>query len=406
MLRKNIIANYLHTIIQAAVNIFSLSLLIKFYGLENWGGIAKLLVIMNTLMLFDLGLSQVYAIKYNKSQSKELVFSKYFNIILHVGILISVSYCFFSLIFNELQNMFDNFLLSLLILTVFINNMFYIHLNASQNHIALNSRLLIFLILKITFAILFANIFRPSVSMYLLAYLIISLLELVFNIEKHEIKIKIKILGKFEIIEVFHDMKLTTLVMILGVILINIDRLILSQKMDAEYFGIYAAIVTIGLYSIQFQYPITKALFPYLTTNFKNEIFNINLIIKHLLAVLIMTAPLFILSFIFENEIIKYFVRENPTSHMEFLFESVLIFGITNTIYNVIYIRAVASQEIFKISIINLIILILSILILTMISNHEYFEIGSFSWISISMAQIIGAIFLFWDINRKVKNVK
>ena len=91
---------------------------------------------------------------------------------------------------------------------------------------------------------------------------------------------------------------------------------------------------------------------------------------------------------------------------MEFLFESVLIFGITNTIYNVIYIRAVASQEIFKISIINLIILILSILILTMISNHEYFEIGSFSWISISMAQIIGAIFLFWDINRKVKNVK
>lgn len=406
MLRRNIIANYLYTIIQAAINIFSLSLLIKFYGLENWGGIAKLLVIMNTLMLFDLGLSQVYINKYNRSENKDLVFSKYFNIILYIGASISVSYYLFSLIFNKLENLNSNFLLSLLIFTVFINNMFYIHLNASQNHVALNARLLIFLILKISFAIIFANIFSPSVSMYLLVYLIISLLELIYNIKNHEIKIKIKSPGKLEIIEVFHEMKLTTLVMIFGVILINIDRLVLSQKMDAEYFGIYAAIVTIGLYSIQFQYPITKAIFPYLTTNLNNEIFDINLIIKHLVAMLIMTVPLFILAFVFENEIIKYFVRKNPTSNMQFLFESVLIFGITNTIYNVIYIRVVASEEIFKILIINVISLILSILCLTMISNQEYFEIGSISWISISMVQIIGTIFLFKDINKKVKNVK
>ena len=74
---KNLLANYIGTGLIGLINMASLAFYVRWFGLDHWGQIATFVALMNTLMILESGISQIYISEFHKVNPEENLFRKY-----------------------------------------------------------------------------------------------------------------------------------------------------------------------------------------------------------------------------------------------------------------------------------------------------------------------------------------
>ena len=331
MLKTNIIANYAGAALVGLINVSALAVYVRLYGTAGWGNIATYVVIINTLMMVDFGISQIYVASFAKAGNPSKIFNVYRATLGLVAVtaalivLLGVAGLNAAGVLNKPVYAQHDLLLQAMLLFVlnFLNNFHYVDLSARQQQLQQNLRWVSFTLLKNTGAIALAYVWAGNPDGYFLAFLLVAAGELAFNTNasKNE-RMKTSMA---DIVGVLKDGKLLSLSIVVGILVFNLDRIVLPTVTDAGDFGVYATVATVGLYYLQLQYPVMKAFFPHIASQSHSKSGGAMSVSKQVLVVAGLMAPPLALSGYFSSEILQAFSID--TGHMSgarLLFKSIL----------------------------------------------------------------------------------
>ena len=162
--------------------------------------------------------------------------------------------------------------------------------------------------------------------------------------------------------------------------------------MNSEAFGVYAAVVTVGLYFLQPQYPITKALFPVLAKKINLDPHTASTAMwQQVLLLAGLLAPLLLIAGLFTDQILKFYsVPEVYLENARWLFDGILLSVLINATYHGIYMRLVVEGRDRLIALINLSALVVALSILIGLGATMPFVAGALTWCSVSSVQLLG----------------
>lgn len=399
MIIRNIFANYIGTALVGAINIISLSLYVKWLGMARWGEVSTYLTIMNTLMVLELGISQIYIAQHNKQNAVVDLFVRFrcalFSVSLIGAGLTLVGFGCASLIANDFPIVYQKWDLLLMALTLFVinllNNFCYTSLTAEGRQVEQNLRWVLFVFLKNSVALFFLAFVSNVPNVYFLSFLAVAVIELVLN--SRSLKQPLYLDCKWrDIIEVIKHCRGLSVAIGLGILVFNLDRLILPSLMTVESFGVYAAVVTVGLYFLQLQYPITKALFPVLARKINlNPSASSGVMWRQVLLLGGLLAPLLASAAIFTDDILHFYSVPGPhLKNAGWLFRGILLAVFLNAAYHGIYMRLVVESRDKIVFFINLVAFIFALMILYGLGNELPFFAGALAWVVVSIVQLFG----------------
>ncbi len=398
---RNILANYVGTATVGLINIVSLSLYVKWLGLAYWGEVSAYLAIMNTLMILELGISQIYIAQRNKRNSSADIFARFRCALLAISLvgagLTLAGFWAASLVFDDFPIVYQKWSLLLISLALFVvnllNNFCYTSLTADGYQVQQNLRWVLFVFLKNGLALLFISYVLNSPEVYFLSFLIVTVIELTIN--SHSIASRFSINCKWtDIVTVIKQCRGLSIAIGLGVLVFNLDRIILPNLMTVEAFGVYAAVVTVGLYFLQIQYPITKALFPALAKKIDiNPNISGEVMWTQVLLLGGLLAPWLIIAGVFTEEILHFYsIPDAYINNAGWLFRGILLAVFLNAAYHGIYMRLVVESKDKVVALINLLGFICATLILFELGGQSPFVAGACAWVVVSMVQLLGGL--------------
>ena len=397
MLKTNIIANYAGAALVGLINVSALAVYVRLYGTAGWGNIATYVVIINTLMMVDFGISQIYVASFAKAGNPSKIFSVYratlglIAVTAALVVLLGVTGLNAAGVLTKPVYTQHDLLLQTMLLFVlnFLNNFHYVDLSARQQQLQQNLRWVSFTLLKNTGAIALAYVWAGNPDGYFLAFLLVAAGELAFNTNasKNE-RMKTSMA---DIVGVLKDGKLLSLSIVVGILVFNLDRIVLPTVTDAGDFGVYATVATVGLYYLQLQYPVMKAFFPHIASQSHSKSGGAMSVSKQVLVVAGLMAPPLALSGYFSSEILQAFSID--TGHMSgarLLFKSILAAVFLNAIYHVVYQRLVIHQRAHAILAINIAGLLLALAVMLSMGARDPFQAGSVYWVGGALIQLLG----------------
>lgn len=399
MLIRNIASNYIGTALVGLINIFSLSLYVKYFGLKHWGQVATYIAILNTLMVLELGISQIYIAKLHKSNSQKELFGKFHAALITIAVagitIMLAGFLLLNFIKGSLPENYQHWDLLFLALILFgfnlINNFYYTNLTANERQIEQNLRWVFFVFLKNAIALSLVSLVSNQPEIYFISFLAVTAIEIFINAKTVENRLSDPICWK-SAVSVIKQCGTLSLAIGFGILVFNLDRLILPSMIDSKTFGVYAVVVTIGLYFLQLQYPITKALFPLVAKKMHLEGGELGRVMWQqviLLASLVM--PLILLAALLSERILRFYsVPEELLSSATWLFDGILLSVFINAAYHGIYMRLVIEDKNRIIMAINMGTFLLASAILVGFGSSDPFEAGAAAWICVSSIQLLG----------------
>ena len=404
MVIKNIFANYIGTGLVGIVNLVSLAWLSKVYGLENWGIIAACIALTNFIGLAEFGISQIYISEYHKEKQGASIFRQYQYAISFMGLFGAVTviilFCVAAnyLILEKSIYIFKD--ISLLILTLtwavlsLINNFYYTNLVASGYQIRQNIQWVSFALIKNTIGLLAGLYIKAIPNIYLLAFIVSTLAEIALN--EFFLKNKTLKVARFnEMKAVFSKTRFLSVAIALGIASFYCDRVILPLLISPYEFGVYAIVVTLGLYFLQLQYPIIKGIFPLIAKNHHNREksdFKMDLPIKFTAVSLVMAPPLLFIGYFSKEVLVWYSIPDKYIYQAQILLIGILLSVFLNAMYNIIYLELVIENKFYTILAINLTCLIISSVVLIALGEKNAFIAGAVSWTLVSVIQLTTGI--------------
>lgn len=399
MILKNILANYIGTGLVGLINIVSLSLYVKWFGMAHWGEIATYVAIMNTLMILELGISQIYIAQCHKQDSPAELFLRFRSTLLALAFAGSLAtlagFAVLSLTLEEMPAIYQRWDLLLMALGLFglnlINNFYYTNLMAEGRQVEQNLRWVAFVLLKNALALLLVSFVSNMPEVYFAAFLTVTACEIWVN--SRTVDQRFTIVSQWtDIISVVKQSGMLSLAIGLGMLVFNLDRLVLPSLMTPESFGVYAAVVTVGLYFLQLQYPITKALFPALAKKINLDPHAAGAAMwQQVLLLAGLLGPLLLVAGLFSDQILGFYsVPESYLENARWLFDGILLAVFINAAYHGIYMRLVVEGRDRVIALINLATLILALVILLGLGSLMPFVAGMLAWCTVSVIQFLG----------------
>lgn len=400
MILKNIFANYIGTGLVGLINIVSLSLYVKWFGMAHWGEVATYLAIMNTLMVLELGISQIYIAQRHKQDAPTDLFMRFRSALLAMvfaGSLVTLGgFAVLSLTLGEMPAIYQRWDLLIMALGLFglnlVNNFYYTNLMAEERQVEQNLRWVSFVLLKNVLALVLVSFVSNMPEVYFSAFLVVTAFEIWMN--SYTVDQRFTFVCKWtDIISVVKQSGELSLAIGLGILVFNLDRLVLPSLMTPEAFGIYAAVVTVGLYFLQLQYPITKALFPVLAKKINLDPHAAGAAMwQQVLLLAGLLAPLLLSAALFSDQILDFYsVPEPYLVNARWLFNGILLAVFINAAYHGIYMRLVVEGRGRVISLINFGTLILALTILLSLGGLMPFIAGALAWCAVSSIQFIGS---------------
>jgi O-antigen/teichoic acid export membrane protein len=402
MIIRNILANYIGTALVGVINIVSLALYVKSLGMTSWGEVSTYLAIVNTLMVLELGISQIYITLRNKKDASADLFVRFRSALLVISLggagLALAGFWVASLIWSSFPVVYQKWDLLLIALTLFVvnllNNFCYTSLTADGRQVEQNLRWVSFVFLKNSIALFFLEYVSNVPNVYFLSFLTVAVTELIVN--SRSIEQRLFVGCKWgDIVLVIKQCRGLSIAIGLGIMVFNLDRLILPSLMTVESFGVYAAVVTVGLYFL----PITKALFPALVKKINlNPTVSGEVMWRQVILLGGLLAPWLLLAAFFTKEILHFY--SIPSVYLEnagWLFRGILFAVFLNAAYHGIYMLLVVENRDKVVALINLGAFICAILILFGFGGQSPFIAGAIAWVVVSIVQLFGgAVFYQW----------
>jgi O-antigen/teichoic acid export membrane protein len=396
VLKTNIIANYAGAALVGLINVCALAVYTRLYGAAGWGNIATFVAIVNTLMMVDFGISQIYVAGFARAGDPARLFNVYraclglIAVIAASVVLLGVAGLNAAGVLAKPVYARHGLLLLAMLLFVlnFANNFYYVDLGARQQQLQQNLRWTAFTLMKNTGAITLAYMLPERQEGYFAAFLLVAAVELAFNARRsHYGRVKISMP---DILAVLKEGRLLSLSIVVGVLVFNLDRIFLPTVTDASDFGVYATVATVGLYYLQLQYPIMKAFFPHVASQTHAKSGNTVRVSQQVLVVAGLMGPPLAISAYFSSDILRAFsVDAGHMAAAETLFRSLLLAVFLNAVYHVAYQRLVIHQRAQAILAINLTGLLLAGAVLLTLGAHNPFQAGAVYWVGGALIQLV-----------------
>ncbi len=359
--KHNIIANYAGMAWLMALQILTIPIYLKLLGPEQWGILTACMTVYALMSLLDAGMSQVFprevAIRYREhGSSKSLAdlfygFERIYWILGLLGsVVIFISADFITRNWLNIDSELiatakhSLMLLGLQFLFQFPSACFTSLLNGIQAHKRLNKLQVFFTTTRHITAALSLYFINHSIIVYQLCFLIVTIIEFLYLRRLSWIIVEYRrrdlSWNSIEMRKVMRfSINMAAAVMI-GMLTVQIDRIILSKLIPIERFGYYVIASQVAMALMQISYPITKALYPEMCKlkNAGRQIVTEN---RKLLAILSLAIiPIASVFIMFSHQLMTFWLHNIEASSVVSPILSLLVGCIViNVYYQVAYIN-------------------------------------------------------------------
>lgn len=288
---QNIITNYLAVVWMGGLSLALIPLYIKRLGSDQWGVVAICMAIQGFLGLLDAGLGQIMPRDIARVVGDQgavvrvfRVFSRSYLGLGLIGLLLGQVgvHWLIARWFNQGQGVAEGADLALRLVLVqfffqFANNAHTGYWNGLQAQKLANFRQCAFGTAKHAGALALVYMWRADALAYLMPFALFSALEWWGN--------RRTVLGGFGdfvdggvSVADFHALAREAGVLALGVLIgmlvSQVDRIVLSRSVDVASYGRYVIVANLGLAFMQLQYPLMRAFFPRIVRTDVSSIFS------------------------------------------------------------------------------------------------------------------------------------
>lgn len=184
---------------------------------------------------------------------------------------------------------------------------------------------------------------------------------------------------------------------LVGLLVSQLDRIVLSRTVDLASFGIYTVVATLALAFLQLQAPVTRAYFPVIVRDIQNHGRVSDVHIKRLLVgtLLVSTLPA-LLACALAPQILEIWLHDPLIVNIGSWPLRLLLLAVAlNSLYGCIYQVILARGKSHKVLLVNLVSLSVAVLVVLLWEKDAGLMLGGAIWISNSLTQIIlGALWL------------
>jgi hypothetical protein len=173
---------------------------------------------------------------------------------------------------------------------------------------------------------------------------------------------------------------------LLGVLTVQMDRIVLSRMVPIEQFGYYTVAATVALGSLQLIYPLTQAVLPRAIQMRNDPVALRGLCVKlaGLIALLVGSAATTFI--VIGKWLLEVWLRNTDAVTATYPILSVLLVGSAlNAFYNVGYVNWLARQKVYMILRVNAFALILSVLLIPLLVSWQGTIGAAFGWLVINL---------------------
>lgn len=181
---------------------------------------------------------------------------------------------------------------------------------------------------------------------------------------------------------------------LVGLLVSQLDRIILSRTVDVASFGVYTVVATLALAFLQLQAPVTRAYFPVIVKDIQHlGRVSADHMKKMLLGtVLCCTLPVLIAA-AFAPQILTLWLHDSAVVNMGAAPLRLLLLAIAlNSLYGCVYQVIIANALSHKILQINLTSLVAAVLLISLIGTSYGIILGGIIWLATTTTQLLFGI--------------
>ena len=407
---QNVFSNYAAVVWMGALSLGLIPVYLRVLGPEQWGIVAICMAIQGFMGLLDAGLGQIMprdmALASGNSSKEAHVFALFstsYTALGFIGFVVgqfAVPYLIAHW-FNNGQGLADGteWVLRLVIAQFFFqfsNNANAGYWNGLQKQKTANLRLCFFGTTKHMGALAMVSLWSPNALSYLLPFTLVAALEWALN--RHAIRrdignvpATVLVWNDFQVLT--HNAGLLAVGVLVGMVVSQLDRIVLSRTLDAATYGSYVIVANLGLAFMQLQYPLMRAFFPRVVlASVAGSPSKSWLLAGSVLALCV--APCILIAavapWVLETWLSNPEMASAGVAPLRFILCAVAV----NAMYHLIYQRIVAAGE-------NRVVIWVNVIVLTITAPMLYFTApiygpvaGGMSWFLSSILQL--AMGWFW----------
>jgi O-antigen/teichoic acid export membrane protein len=278
-LGQNILTNYLAVVWMGGLSIALIPIYLKLLGPDKWGVVAICMAIQGFLGLLDVGLGQIMPRDIARVAGDRAAEARVFRVFTRaylgigtIGLVLGQASVPWLIAhwFNQGQGVGDGADLALRLVLVqfffqFANSAHTGYWNGLQSQKLANFRQCAFGTAKHAAALGLVYAWRADALAYLLPFALVSSLEWWANRRTvrrglGELADGAASVADFRILA--REAGVLALGVLIGMLVSQIDRIVLSRTVDVASFGRYVIVANLGMAFMQLQYPLMRAFFP------------------------------------------------------------------------------------------------------------------------------------------------
>lgn len=410
-LNKNIVANIASSSVISGLQFVTVPIYLYFLGAEVWGLLSALLVVFGVFRFLDLGMSQVLpreiATRFSNGEITParrilVAFEIIYTSTAVIGfIVIYISSSYIATRWLKLDGITGNEaslslkLLSLQFLFQWPISCYQAGLVGIQRQVLLANIQIIFAIFKYIGAALALYFISPTLIVYQITFICVIAAELlvtrstVWRVLGGRIRLSSKVIAEAKSIMKFSFGAAGTV--LVGVLVLQIDKLILSGIVPIAEFGYYTIASSLSVALLQLVYPFSKAIYPHIVSLIALNKNPAKENMRHLYFVSLFLMPVCLTVSVFSSEILMLWTHNDDVAKAASLPLSLLVIGtLLNGYYNVAYTNWFAYGVVKMPLYINIFSLIFALVTVPIFTAHFGISGASLAWLSVNF---IGCIF-------------
>lgn len=419
-LGQNIVTNYLAVVWMGGLSLALIPFYLKLLGPNQWGVVAICMAIQGFMGLLDAGLGQIMprdvARAAGDRKAEARVFRVFSRAYLGLGLLGLVvgQFAVPWLIghwFNQAQGVGGEAGLVLRLVLVqflfqFANGAHTGYWNGLEAQKLANFRQCAFGTAKHVGALVLVYFWRADALAYLMSFTLVSSLE--WWINRGTVR---RELGEFfagtvsvdDFRALTREVGVLALGVLVGMLVSQVDRIVLSRSVDIASFGRYVIVANLGLAFMQLQYPLMRAFFPRIVraaangggSSLRHLGLGVFLLCVLPCAVVAAAAPWLLKIWLSDPQMVA-----EGTAPLRLILTAVAV----NAMYHLIYQRILVQGEGRIVLLINVVVLILVVPITVVAAREFGIVAGGLAWLLGAILQLcFGALWMF---NRGVRRLE